>query len=255
MVDGPRGGRHGVSLSKSRSVVLPDLPKTRSTTREKSKASVKRNVSIQPHKPPIVPNFEEDLYFEDADDQPILLPRRKPKRPVVNRSLSQLEQAPDDVLFEDEVARRVVHKPPPITRGRPAKTAQGVRSNGKATFSPPSRRRGKLPSSYIPPKNDNDDDDDDEEEAEGGGDYEDVYVKPTRVRRPRPVAPPAKPPKASADDPMAVFFEAAFPSPSKFDDMMMQSGGLPEARRNGGRGRGRSRQTNLILPSSIIRHR
>ncbi|CCW61015.1 unnamed protein product [Phytomonas sp. EM1] len=85
---------------------------------------------------------------------------------------------------------------------------------------------------------------------------EEPFAKPTRAKRTRSAAPPAPPtkhPQASADDPMAVFFEAAFPSPSKFDDMLMQSGGLPEARRN--HGRGRSRQPNLILPASIIRHR
>uniref|UniRef100_A0A0A9XJY9 Uncharacterized protein n=1 Tax=Lygus hesperus TaxID=30085 RepID=A0A0A9XJY9_LYGHE len=57
----------------------------------------------------------------------------------------------------------------------------------------------------------------------------------------------------NSDDPMAVFFSAAFPSPSKFDEMMMQAGGLPEMSRQHVRRRGN--QPSLMLPLSISRRR
>ncbi|CAD2215387.1 hypothetical protein, conserved [Angomonas deanei] len=71
----------------------------------------------------------------------------------------------------------------------------------------------------------------------------DPYVNTTRRARPAPV------PKVSSDDPMAVFFNAAFPSPSKFDEMISRAGGISDTRR-GNRG-----QSNLVLPDSISKRR
>lgn len=56
---------------------------------------------------------------------------------------------------------------------------------------------------------------------------------------------------AAARDPMAVFFEEAFPSPSKFDELLQNAGGLTRTRR-GGR-RGNTGGTTLALPLTIAR--
>lgn len=53
-------------------------------------------------------------------------------------------------------------------------------------------------------------------------------------------------PRLPANDPMAVFFEAAFPSPSKFDALLQTAGGLTATR-------SRRNQPNLSLPTSIVK--
>lgn len=170
----------------------------------------------------VAPELSDSLLME-SEDQPILLPRRRAPRPATTRSISHLGAEVDDLLLNEEMA--VTCKPPRTnTRAPRGKRAPPVAPRPPRTVFT-SSRADPYAAMRTP-----------------------VVAPPTAPVKSRRVSRPAAP-AISPDDPMAVFFDAAFPSPSKFDNMMLQAGGLPDARR-GGRG-----QPNLVLPTSIGRRR
>ncbi|KAG5475275.1 hypothetical protein LSCM1_03387 [Leishmania martiniquensis] len=184
------------------------------------------------------PELGDSLLFEDEAEQPILLPRRQHTLPAPTRSISHIDTEGDDDSLRDAYSvERLVRRPPRATRasaprqprGRPASAhpRRGAEDVSLLTAGPHSR--GRAPQPPV---------------ATAGA----PNSAPPRRRRGSAL-------RADPNDPMAVFFEAAFPSPSKFDEMMMQAGGLPETRRGGGGGRGQGRHPNLVLPSSIGRRR
>lgn len=252
--------RHRSRPAKSRSVAMaaeatlvPSSKAVRKPSARRATSSRRRHISAEPQ-------LGDSLLFEDEEEQPILLPRRQHTRPVPTRSISHIDMdgadADDDYLLRDESSvERVVRRPPratrapttrqpaPSRRGRPAAAAAAARAGSRAdasasspSFFTSSIASGRGRTAPPPPPAV-------AEEAAASASAS------TRQRR-------APAPRADPNDPMAVFFEAAFPSPSKFDEMMMQAGGLPETRRGGGGGgRGQGRQPNLVLPSSIGRRR
>jgi hypothetical protein len=236
--------------AKSRSVALaPEA--TLVASKAPRKPSVRRAASSHRRNASMVPDLGDSLLFETEEEQPILLPRRQHQRPAQTRSISHIDMEDDNAVLESEVSmERIARRPPRATR---APANQRHRKPAVAAAAPPPRApAGRGPSSAyasagagrgrraLPTMEEK------EQEAE------DALTTPAPAPRSRrPAAPRADP-----NDPMAVFFEAAFPSPSKFDEMMMQAGGLPETRRGGGGGgRGQGRQPNLVLPSSIGRRR
>lgn len=238
VTDGRKRGRGRVA--KSRSATLPSEASLHRSTRAATRPpSSQRTASLRRRNASVIPEFSDSILFEEEENQPILLPRRQRTRPAPTRSIPPIEEeADDDILLSDEPSAAMVRRPPRrnttrSTRQRApnARGAAAALNHHFASAQPMGTR-----------------DDGQEMEEEG---VEEVAVPAPRRRRPQA-------PRVDPNDPMAVFFDAAFPSPSKFDEMMMQAGGLPEARRGGGRGRGRGgrgHQPTLVLPSSIWRHR
>ncbi|KEG15114.1 putative dynein heavy chain [Trypanosoma grayi] len=202
------------------------------TTSVRRAPSKKRNDSVSE-----APDLGEDSLLLE-EDQPVLLRRPTTKRRVPTRSISHLSaDTDDDAVFAQ--AADVSHKPP--QRAVAPKTARRGRKAAAAAV-PPSPPAPPAPRTFTSTRHDP---------------FVDVEaVAPpqapatTRIRR----GPAAKPPipVASADDPMAVFYSADFPSPSKFEEMLLAAGGVPELRRAG---RGQQRQPALLLPDSISRRR
>ncbi|KPI86810.1 hypothetical protein ABL78_4134 [Leptomonas seymouri] len=223
--------------AKSCSVALAPEVTLVPPTKASRKPSTRRAASSRKRNASVVPDLGDSLLFEE-EEQPILLPRRQHQRPAPTRSISHIDMEDDDdgVLDRSEAhMERVVRRPPRATRAPASRQRRGPaagRGNASTSFVSGGAGRG-----YRAPT---------VEEAEGA-------TTPAPAPRPRRAAAP----RADPSDPMAVFFEAAFPSPSKFDEMMMQAGGLPETRRggSGAGGRGLGRQPNLVLPSSIGRRR
>ncbi|KPA73494.1 hypothetical protein ABB37_09813 [Leptomonas pyrrhocoris] len=204
------------------------------------KPSARRAASANKRTASVVPDLGDSLLFE-AEEQPILLPRRQHQRPAPTRSISHIdmEEDDDDVLDHDEASvERIVRRAPRATRAPATRQRRGPAVAG----------RGNAAASFV-------------SAAAGRGRRAQAVEETEEATTPAPAPPPRRAAALRADpnDPMAVFFEAAFPSPSKFDEMMMQAGGLPETRRGGGGGgaggRGPGRQPNLVLPSSIGRRR
>ncbi|CAG9576643.1 conserved hypothetical protein [Leishmania major strain Friedlin] len=225
--------------AKSRSIALGTEATLVSSAKHVQKPSTKRAASSRKRHVSAEPELGDSLLFEDEAEQPILLPRRQNTRPAPTRSISHIEMGVDDDLLRNVASvERVVRRPPratraPVTRQRRIRLASTSTREGAedmSSFTDSTAWRGRAPQ---PPA------------ATTGGA---TGVPPCRRR--------GSAPRADPNDPMAVFFEAAFPSPSKFDEMMMQAGGLPETRRGGGGGgRGQGRHPNLVLPSSIGRRR
>lgn len=223
-------------------------------SRATRKPSSRRAASSRHRTASAAPDLGDSLLFEAEEEAPILLPRRQHHRPAPTRSISHLAAEADsdgddgrrDGSFGSASIERVVRQPPRATRAPAPQrqrrhTATSAPARAAAAAAPPHPRRGRRAAVAAP----DDDDRFDDEEAL----FAPAPAPAARGRR-------AAAPRADPSDPMAVFFEAAFPSPSKFDEMMMQAGGLPEARRGGGGGgRGQGRQPNLVLPSSIGRRR
>ncbi|GET89685.1 hypothetical protein, conserved [Leishmania tarentolae] len=235
--------RHRGRPAKSHSIALGTEATLVSSAKPTQKPSTKRAASSRKRPASAEPELGDSLLFEDEAEQPILLPRRQNKRPAPTRSVSYIDMEGDDDLLRDASSvERVVRRPPRATRA-PAIRAPATR-----------QRRGRLASSNT------------HEGAEDLSSFTGTTVSRGRAQPPAAAAAgdsTSAPPRrrrgsvlrADPNDPMAVFFEAAFPSPSKFDEMMMQAGGLPETRRGGGGGRGQGRHPNLVLPSSIGRRR
>ncbi|KAG5501394.1 hypothetical protein JKF63_03207 [Porcisia hertigi] len=231
----PRGhpAKSRSEAAGTEATLVPPAKDARKDTNKRAALSHKRHISAEPE-------LGDSLLFEDEADQPILLPRRQHTRPAPTRSISYIEMEGDDDFMRDASSvERVVRRPPratraPATRQRRGRLASASTRGGAkdvSSLTGPTASRGRAPplSSVATT-----------EEPTGA-----------QSRRRRRSAPRVDP-----NDPMAVFFEAAFPSPSKFDEMMMHAGGLPETRRGGGGGgRGNGRQPNLVLPSSIGRRR
>ncbi|KAH9593184.1 hypothetical protein LSM04_007857 [Trypanosoma melophagium] len=228
---------------------------TRSVTvREPS--TRKRNVSVS-----VAPDLGEDSLLLE-EDQPVLLRRPTTKRRAPTRSISYISaDADDNSIFDQgvDVSRKPPQRAPApkvTRRGRKAATTgAGLSPASIPASSPPlsatnatsasgnSRAFTSVhPGAYIT--------------------HEAVASLPpstatavaahqtTRGRRGAAARPPI--PEVSPADPMAVFFGADFPSPSKFEEMLQAAGGLPEARRVG---RGHQRQPALLLPDTIARRR
>lgn len=200
------------------------------SSRAARKPSTRRAASSRRRNASLAPDLGDSLLFEE--EQPILLPRRTHQRPPPTRSLSHIDPEGDDSEadegpYTEASIERVVRRPPRATRAPAPRQRRQPAQAAPAASAPPRGRRAPAAA----------------EEAEA------MAAPPPRPRR-------AAAPRADPSDPMAVFFEAAFPSPSKFDEMMLHAGGLPETRRGGGAGgRGQGRQPNLVLPSSIGRRR
>ncbi|CAJ1027687.1 hypothetical protein, conserved [Leishmania lindenbergi] len=225
--------------AKSRSVALGTEATLVSSAKSVQKASAKRAALSRKRHVSAEPELGDSLLFEDESEQPILLPRRQHTRPAPTRSISYIDMEGDEDLLRDSSSvERVVRRPPRPTR---APATRQPRSRLASTLA---RRGAEDVSSFT-----------------GTATCRGRVLQPPALTAGEPaVAPPRRrcrsAPRADPNDPMAVFFEAAFPSPSKFDEMMMQAGGLPETRRGGGGGgRGQGRHPNLVLPSSIGRRR
>lgn len=201
----------------------------------------------------VAPDLGEDSLLLE-EDQPVLLRRCTTKRPVPTRSISYVSAgAEDDSVFEPlaDVSRkppRRVPAPKATRRGRKPSAASGVApSLSLPSGSPPtaSALTAAASCSFASARQDM---------------YADVEtpapvpLQDTMRRRRRTTAAALNQsaPAVSADDPMAVFFGASFPSPSKFEEMMLAAGGVPEVRRAG---RGQMRQPALLLPDTISRRR
>ncbi|KAG5475534.1 hypothetical protein LSCM4_04116 [Leishmania orientalis] len=224
--------------AKSRSLALGAETTLVSSVKSTQKVPAKRAASSRKRIVSAEPELGDSLLFEDEAEQPILLPRRQHTLPAPTRSISHIDTEGDEDPVRDAYSvERLMRQPPRATRA-PA----------------PRQQRSRLASAHS---------------RRGAEEWSTVTTGPaSRGRAPQPpvatVGEPAGAPprrrrgsalRADPNDPMAVFFEAAFPSPSKFDEMMMQAGGLPETRRGGGGGRGQGRHPNLVLPSSIGRRR
>lgn len=230
----PASGHVGTKRQRSRPTksrsrgLAPDVTVVPSTKASR-KPSSRRAASSHRRNSSTAPDLGDSLLFEE--EQPILLPRRQHHRPAPTRSISHIEMEVADPDVQDSAAsvERIVRRPPRATRA-PAPRQH----RGPAVVAATATIRGRRAAA-----------------AEKTTEEEEAFVPVPAARARRAAAPRADP-----SDPMAVFFEAAFPSPSKFDEMMMQAGGLPETRRGGGGGgRGQGRQPNLVLPSSIGRRR
>ncbi|KAK7201808.1 hypothetical protein NESM_000247400 [Novymonas esmeraldas] len=222
------GSRH----AKSRSVATAAEATLVPSSKAAQTASVKRAASSKRRHISVEPALGDSLLFEEEEERPLLLPRRRHTRPAPTRSISHIAMDDDDDVAADASSmERAVRRPPRATR------APAMRQRrGQPTQEPP-RGGGETSSAFTgatasraTPA------------AATAGAAAAAAAAPPRPRR-------ATAPRADPNDPMAVFFEAAFPSPSKFDAMMMQAGGLPETRR------GQRHQPNLVLPSSIGRRR
>lgn len=233
---GRSGKSRSVALASTAVAPTATTAGTRPSTSRRAASSRRRNVSA-------APELGDSLLFDAEEEQPILLPRRQHRRPPPTRSISQLEaegDESDDALLNSEAIERVVRKPPRTARPR---------ANPPARRAAPGRATQAMTNSSVYNTSHRGD-------STAPGETETAASTAPRRRRATADTAAARlaPPRGNPDDPMAVFFEAAFPSPSKFDELMMQAGGLPEARRGRPGGHGRQ-QPNLVLPSTIGRRR
>ncbi|RNF08733.1 putative dynein heavy chain [Trypanosoma rangeli] len=241
------------------SVTAPSATST--TLRQQKLASAARHVAAREPSTrkrnatsaSLAPELGDSLLLEE--DQPVLLRRPTTGRRVPTCSIPCLSAEPeDDSVFDQAVD--VSRKPP----GR-GPASKATRRNRKAsTYAPgtapaphfpalsvsPSTATVQVPRSFTSAR-------------QGLLDNVEASEAPlpqpvTSRRRSRAASAASKPPASgfSSDDPMAVFFGASFPSPSKFEEMVMAAGGLPGTR---GAGRGQPRQPALVLPDSISRRR
>ncbi|RNF14817.1 putative mucin-associated surface protein (MASP) [Trypanosoma conorhini] len=196
---------------------------------------------------------EDSLLLEE--DQPVLLRRPTARRRVPTRSISCVStEAGDDAVFEPAVD---VSRKPPRRAPAPKATRRGRKPPASATV--PALAPHLPPSSVSPSL----------AAVHGSRSFASARqgspgnIEPMAAPLPQPVTsrrrgrtasaaarPPA--PAFPSDDPMAVFFGASFPSPSKFEEMVLAAGGIPDTRRVG---RGQPRQPALVLPDSISRRR
>ncbi|ORC91624.1 putative dynein heavy chain [Trypanosoma theileri] len=237
-------------------------PATRSVT-VRAPSTRKRNVSVS-----IAPDLGEDSLLIE-EDQPVLLRRPTTKRRLPTRSISYVSvDAEDNAIFEQtvDVSRKPPQRAPaPKVTRRGRKPATTTAAASSAGFSPASIPASSPPlyathsTSAAAAAATNRGFSSVHHDLYAGGEAATSLPPSTatvasHTMRSRRGAAAAQPPipEVSPDDPMAVFFGADFPSPSKFEEMLQAAGGLPEVRRVG---RGHQRQPALLLPDTISRRR
>ncbi|RNC51952.1 putative mucin-associated surface protein (MASP) [Trypanosoma cruzi] len=232
-----------------------------STASRQKKQSTTRHVSVRApsrkrgaNSASVAPDLGADSLLLE-EDQPVLLRRPATRRRAPTRSISYMSPEAEDDSVPDH-AVDVSRKPP---RRTPAPKAAGRGSKAPAPATGTALSPHRFPSS-VPPS---------VAVAHVSQSFtsarhnshanveplDDPPLPPVNSRRRcRTTSAASRPPTTvtSSDDPMAVFFSASFPSPSKFEEMMLAAGGLQETRKVG---RGHPRQPALLLPDSILRRR
>ncbi|EKF29841.1 mucin-associated surface protein (MASP), putative [Trypanosoma cruzi marinkellei] len=232
-----------------------------STALRQKKQSTARHVSVRApsrkrgaNSASVAPDLGADSLLLE-EDQPVLLRRPATRRRAPTRSISYMSPEAEDNYVPDHTAD--LSRKPPRRTPAPKATGRGRKAPAPATGMAPSPHL--FPSS-VPPSlavaHVSQSFKSARHNSHANFDpLEDPPPPPVNSRRRcRTTSAASRPsaPVTSSDDPMAVFFGASFPSPSKFEEMMLAAGGLQETRKVG---RGRARQPALLLPDSILRRR
>ncbi|KAG8346811.1 hypothetical protein ERJ75_000212000 [Trypanosoma vivax] len=180
-----------------------------------------------------LPSETVEFFPLEDEDQPILLRRPKRKEIVATRSISNISSDVDVTLPQAPVSVSTSLRRAPRRKQNSSKQAVPLANPSDCLASAAYDPFIEDESQFTP--------------------HEVTAAKPSaRSQRKVTSSRQRQVPIMSPNDPMSVFFSADFPSPSKFDEMMLAAGAAPDGRRVQG---GNRRGPTLLLPTSIARNR